>query len=396
MRKLVFCIALILCLVLIVPVAWSCSETEEENTFVKLLTLLPETARKGRVIILIDYESFRKANGIFLYDEDNQRLTNEEFRDTIMNLSMDGNLFGEHILLYGSYWTGLKDDILSSPIQDSNIGYSITDVNAEINNIYSVSLSSSGIGSLGSNLDALVAAVGNFDTLSTEQALNNRDKWPLWAIDNFKSEECEKITIYSWGDSLEFHLANRRNPPHLDEIGRAVPLAVSNGQLFIGSSTEDIKSAIDSSMDKAPSLADLPEYLLIAQGMHYLNTIEIIIVDELLIRDILASAESYYGTKLENFTTIGMGHGKDDNGEYMALVIVFENQEYAEESVPLLEQRIEAYNKLYKMNFRYEEHLIYDTEISIDDKVLQAKLYTDDELLWRRWFFNELPIMYQE
>lgn len=223
-------IFLVFLLMLIMPLLVSCSGTaESNNTFIELLKMLPAEAKEGRVITIIDYESFRKVNGISFYDEDNQRLTNEEFRDNIMNLSKAGNLFAENILQYGSYWTGLNDDILSSTIQDNNIGYNLTDVNGEINNIYSVSITSLGMGKFDYNSNALVVAIGDFDARYTEHALNNRDEWPLWAIDSFKSEEYEKITIYSWGDFLEIHLVDRRSPPHLDPLGRAVPLAVSDG-----------------------------------------------------------------------------------------------------------------------------------------------------------------------
>ena len=87
-----------------------------------------------------------------------------------------------------------------------------------------------------------------------------------------------------------------------------------------------------------------------------------VVVDEVLIRDALDVPESYYGPKLKNFTTVGMGLGKDDKGEYMALVIVFENPEAAEEGFSALEQKIEVYNKLCN-EYDLKRALIYDTEM---------------------------------
>ena len=282
------------------------------------------------------------------------------------------------------------DNGLFSRIAHENVGYSITDVKAEINNIPSIRIVTPGIGTYTYNLlDALVAAVGDFDAQSTEDALENRSEWSSWAKDNFTSEEYEKTAIYSWGDGLEFHIESRHEPPHIEYYGRAVPLAVSDGQLFIGSSTAYIKSAIDANLNKKSSLADIPEYVLVAQYMYDLNTIGLLIVDEVLIRDALDVPESYYGPKLKNFTTVGMGLGKDDKGEYMALVIVFENPEAAEEGFSALEQKIEVYNKLCN-EYDLKRALIYDTEISVDNLVLSAKLHTDDESLWRHWFINLL------
>jgi len=79
MGKLVSCIAAIMCLSLLVPVAGGCSQPEEENTFIKLLSLLPATAKDDSSITLIDYERFYQVNGISIYDENGQRIKREEY-----------------------------------------------------------------------------------------------------------------------------------------------------------------------------------------------------------------------------------------------------------------------------------------------------------------------------
>jgi hypothetical protein len=170
-----------------------------------------------------------------------------------------------------------------------------------------------------------------------------------------------------------------------------VPLAVFDGQLFIGSSTEDIKSAIDSSLNNAPSLAEIPEYVLVAQIMHDLNTVGLLVMDEVILRDTLESTEWGYGPQLEDFTTVGMGLGKDDSGKYMALVIVFKDPVAAENGFLALEQKVEIYNEIYDINDNINDFDIYDMEISIDNSVVSAKLYTDSKALWRYWFINRWP-----
>jgi hypothetical protein len=406
MRKPVSCIAVIICLVLVLSFAGGCSApggentlSEEENTFVRLLSMLPAEAKEGHIITIIDYESFGKVNGISLYDEDGKRITEEEFLDNIRNVYETGALFGLDIFVFGSDWTCIKESSSRLPIEDNTIGYSITDVNAEINNISTI-YTDSGIGQYSANPYGLVAAVGDFDAKSTRDALENRGEWPSWAVDNFRSEEYKKIVIYSWVNGMEVHLDSRQKPPHLNVFGCAAPLAVTDGQLFVGTSTEDIKSAIDSSMNKGRSLADIPEYVLVARHMYDLNTVGLLVMDEELLRDIPGEAEaffglsSYYGPEFENFTTIGMGPGKDDKGEYMALVIVFNNPAAAEEGFSALEQKIEVFNHIYEMYDKYHDYsrcYIYDTEISIDDEVLSAKLYTGYESLWRYWLIKRWP-----
>jgi len=386
MKKMFFCIAIILCLVLLVPVAGGCSETEEENTFVKLLSLLPETARDGRVISIIDYEQLRQVNGISIYDEDGHRTNRDEYLENLGEMAVKGSLFGDSMFQFGSYWTGCGPYVSRAPIQDEYIGYEVTDVFAEINNIFTVSSYVRAFYNI--HPDINVAAIGEFRTQSTETALKNSDEWPDRLVNNYISEDYNNITIHSWGNSQEVSLIDSFSPPHLDQIGRAFPLAVSDGRLFISSSVEGIKSMIDANQNEAMSLADIPEYVQVVKSMHELGAIAVMIMDEAYIRDIFTSPESYMGPQIQNYLTVGMGLGKDEKGEYMALVLVYNDPVLAEEGATLLEQKVEAYNELCRIGLR-EDALIYDTEIRFENEVLLAKLYNDYKGLWNWWFFDQ-------
>ena len=46
---------------------------------------------------------------------------------------------------------------------------------------------------------------------------------------------------------------------------------------------------------------------------------------------------------------------------------------------------------MYDKYHDYSRCYIYDTEISIDDEVLSAKLYTGYESLWRYWLIKRWP-----
>ncbi len=397
MRKLAFCVAIIMCLTLIVPVS-CCSEEEEENTFIKLLSLLPETAKEERVITIIDYELFRQANGISVYDEDGQRLNREEYFERILAVEEAGSIFGYDILRFGSYWTGCADYILSSPIQDESVGYEITDVDAEINNIYHLSALSWEKGGylIAQNPPFMIAAVGDLNPEATNDALINRDEWPLWATENYTNEEYQDLVIHSWGDGLETRLHDRYSLPHLDSLGRALPLAVSDGYLFIGSYVDYIKSMIDTRLNETKSLADIPEYVLAAEGMFNLGAIGALIIDEAHTRDILIQSQPFTGSRIRDFLTVGMGPGRDKTGEYMALVLVCENTADVEEGVSLIEEKIEAYNNLCDMSDHLEDVCIYDTEIYAEGRVLHAKLYTESQILWQYWFFDPSAIIFIE
>ena len=75
MRKLYLFIAIIVCLVLVVPVVGGCSKTEDENTFMKLLSMLPSTAKDGGGIAIIDYQRLWQENGISFYTSDNEKMS---------------------------------------------------------------------------------------------------------------------------------------------------------------------------------------------------------------------------------------------------------------------------------------------------------------------------------
>ena len=171
MRKLVSCMAIIICLVLAIPLAGGCSEPEEENTFTRLLSLLPAEAKEGRVITLINYKLFWQANGIQIYDSDNLRIDREEYVYKLIDITNDGHFYGEDIFRFSSYWTSMGTYLDMSSIKDENIGYKVTDVDAEINNIfslYSPDFMLFGADSFGGNEDMMLAAVGELSQQATE------------------------------------------------------------------------------------------------------------------------------------------------------------------------------------------------------------------------------------
>ena len=92
---------------------------------------------------------------------------------------------------------------LTSPIQSRYVGYSLTDVDAEINNI---NIRPSNIfpeNQYNFQPDLMIAAIGRFDPKATENAFDNQSEWPSWAIDDYAHEKIapeegiKKRRIYS-------------------------------------------------------------------------------------------------------------------------------------------------------------------------------------------------------
>ena len=395
--KILCCTLVFMGLVLLMPVSGGCSESEDENTFTKLLGLLPATSEEWRIIVLIDHEKWRQVNGISVYDEDGQRISREEYFERIIKVKNESYLFGFDIQSFGTFWASGYSKMLVSPIQNTTIGYEYSDIDAEINNFYYLSDPPwmFGMSELRTSPEGMVAAIGDYDSQATNAALMNRGEWPSRLIQNYVSEEYDTIVIHSWGDSQEMSLADRLSPPHVDSIGRAYPVAVSDGQLFVGSGVDNIKPMIDAQNNKTNSLADLPEYMLVAEGMDALGAIGAFVMNEAHTRDVLDFSSPFAGPRIKDFLTVGMGPGKDETGEYMVLVLVFENHANAEAGIALIQEKIEAYNFIFD-SINNGDDSIYDTDIKANGRVLQAKLYTENQMLWKYWFFNQWALINTE
>lgn len=288
--KILSCILILTGLTLLIPVSGGCSEPEEENVFIRLLGLLPATAKEGRVIVLIDHEKWRQVNGISVYKEGGQRINGEEYIERMKSVGNDSGLLVDNMVMHGSYWTGISSYMTRSPICNETIGYEYSDIDAEIHNLYSISVPwMVEPYMIGLYSDVMVVAVGELSAESTNEALGNSDEWSSELVNDYVSEDYKNIIIHSWGDGQKMRLGDRLSPPHNDNIGRAIPVAVSDGQLFFGGSVDHIKSMIDTRRGESSSLADVTEYALIAAGMYDLGAIGAFIMDEAHNREIVES-----------------------------------------------------------------------------------------------------------
>jgi hypothetical protein len=391
MRKLISCVVIIVCLILLVPVSGGCSKTEEENTFLELLSLLPATAKDRGGFVLINYEKLWHACDISLYSPDGQAISREDFRDIIREMDDEGR--GEELqpLSLSSYLTGYSSHMLTSTIQDEYVGYDFADIEAEIYNIYPYIYNRDYFVQAFSEKpnfrkDMMLAAIGKYDPEVIGEALNNRDGWPVWAVENYLTEDYQNVIIHSWGDGNETHYDSIFMPPHIDEMGRAIPLAVNGGHLLFSVSVDDVKAMIDGSLGKVHSLADVPEYAQAAEGLQDLEAIVAIIADESLATGSPAIFSSDPGPLLKKFITFGSGIARDGNNSYIALVIIHESPDDARENVSLLEQQIETFSLYFHET---ESDIIQKVDIRVEGEVILAKLYIDAQLLWDTWIISQ-------
>jgi hypothetical protein len=365
-RTVTLSIVIILCLVLIIPLSISCSGTDatSSNHFLELLSLVPVIELGEDVptyYTLLDYASVFQDTG-FTFSSP------EELIDKITTKDFCSNVIG-----YGSHITGFGLDLRRSTIRKKYLGYDATNIDAEIQ--------------FGIPPADVVIAIGRFDPQATLNALSNQDEWPSWAVDKYAMEEYNGVTIHSWGDGLAAHLTTRMCSPHLDNLGRARPLAVTDKYLFYAYSVEVIKLLIDTNHNKSSTLADLPEYASIANCLADLHTYSAVIGPSSIAN--LPSEQNgneIGGPLLKKYLTFGTGLGQDEKGSYLAVVLYHENDANAEANVSLVRQRTEYAFPL--ITNKPLDSLVTDMQIDVEGNILIAKIYTvSPSSLWVQWFY---------
>lgn len=353
----------VLALVIVFTLVYGCSGVDESNRFHQLLKLVPSEFKDTLEIVpitLVDLASYYEDYNIPLTDSEGNPITIEEYIDYIRE--------NEIRLVVGgsSFITGWGQHAVEGTIRDKYLGYNFTNLDAEI------------LASIPPN--EIVAAIGRYDPQATKDALSHQDEWPSWAVEAYTTEEYRGVTIHSWGEGLQMHMTERLVPPHIDRLGRAMPLAVTDEYLFYAATMESIKLMIDASQGKPESLADLPELASIADGLYELHVYEALIAYEFLANGDPEYTETYPGPRLKKFIIFGSGIGEDERGIFTALVLYHESQEDAEANVSLLKQRIADTDSI--INDTPWNEIITGTDIWVEGKVLMAKIYTDSIALW--------------
>jgi hypothetical protein len=395
LRKSIIGFTIFICLGLLVPMSSGCTGPNEKNRYMELLHLLPATTGDSGCFVVIDDELFRQANGISLYNSNNEKISQEEYFEIILAKVGDKTLIVEDVVTLCSQYAG-PFYILPAAMKEQYVGYDSTYVDAEINNYtaWPYSHNYSGVRFIPLP-DILVAAIGRFSPQATVKALDDHQGWPAWAVDNYVSTDYKDIQINSWIDGNKFHIQDPYSPPHLDQVGRARPFAVTDKYLFVGTSEEAVKSLIDTSMNEAKVLADIPEYSIVAKELYKLDArMAAIIGDAVHTNGYWEDYEDNHGPFLKKFLTFGTSFGKDDKGDYMALVLLHENSDSALDNVTLLERRINTWGS--DSYLKPWNELIYDTEIHAEGKILTAKLYTNVPGLWVTWFTSQDNLLIHE
>ena len=331
----------------------SCSGVAEHANFLGLLRLVPKDL-SNNTYILINYKAIWKDAGINFNPRNQTRINREETVNIALS-SLSRHIAGDSALRYSSFYSGNDGSVKLSPIGYDTLGYNlIADVDAEIirfkpgENGYMLGMS------------------GSFSVEATRSALQNQDGWPSWVRDNYQTEKYHGIPVYSWGSPAEAVFEDFYKPPHLDVDGKARPLAATDGNMLIADSVDVVKAMLDASTGASPSLADVPEYALIADRMDSLGVYSMIISKEIPPMIL----------PLQPFLTVGFGNGSDERGAYTAVVAVYDSTDLAANAEDVLNEKLEQVKSQLSKNA---------TVVQRDDRVITVRIYTDDSMLNLGW-----------
>ncbi len=361
MKRIIILVVIILSSILVLPfISCGSDDAQESSTFSRLLALFSADTLSDGEIILINYEKIWEDAGISYLKEDGTKMNWEETRDVILTLTM--RIGGDSAFDFSSLYSGMNRIAILLQNQFDTLGYHlVADVHAEI--IY---------GRAWDN-NLMIGMKGNFTIQATRDAFQAQDEWPEWVIEGFTTQRYLDIPIYSWGEYGDGNHSDAYSPPHLDINGTARPLAAMDGNMLIGGTVNIVKNMISTINGEASSLADIPEYALIAEYMDSFNVYSVIMSKT-------AIPERLYQIlfPIEKYLVVGFGDGKDERGYYAAIVAVYENEDLAQETAGILEET------LREAAIRLDEETEF-TDIQWEGRVLLAKLYVDEKTLGLNW-----------
>ena len=231
---------------------------------------------------------------------------------------------------------------------------------------------------------------GRFDPQATDKALESCSE-----CEPPSREEYGGVSYYSWGGDYAANPQLRFAPPAFDEIGRGGRIAVLDEYVFRTLGASDMEALIDASLNDGASLADVEEFRLLAGGMSRLGAYIMLLSDDVEVWD-AANYAADGGPWLRPYEAFATGAGKDENGHYMALVLVHADDASAEESVGLLRRIIEEEGSILNDNLWSDYIDVERSEIHAEGRVLLAKLRGRFANNWLDWVIQRDSLILYE
>jgi hypothetical protein len=376
----------------------------KDNRFMELLSLIPASAADRGAFLLIDYDKCFKEVGFSLNDTGDTRLNRELLRQSMFsNHDPKRDMTKLNFVGLGSYFTGFGQYIFISPISSDNTGYEFTDARAEILDGWQYSLFTDFDPYLVDNTasfnhNSIVAAIGNYSMQKMQTAFTHQAGWAPWAIEKYATEDYRNIPIYSWGNVEERH--SMRDQPLVDRFGRAFPVATDNEHLFIGSSTDEIKAMIAASQNQGLSLADIPEYALLAQGLNALN-VSVAVISAASLHNVNATDKFVQQYPILPYIIMGEGIGEDGKGSFLVQIFIQLSSDEAVKNSQLFRERIYGkFTRLEPINGDWDHfysssklHDLVEVSRSISDRFSQVDIWAQDRAVFIKYYSEDTDLL---
>ncbi len=231
---------------------------------------------------------------------------------------------------------------------------------------------------------------GRFDPQATGKALESCSE-----CEPPSREEYGGVSYYSWGGDYAADPQLGFAPPAFDEIGRGGRIAVLDEYVFRTLGTSDMEALIDAGLNEGASLADVEEFRLLAGGMSRLGAYTMLLSDDVEVWD-AANYAAEGGPWMRPYEAFATGAGKDENGHYLALVLVHADDASAEENVGLLRRIIEEEGSVVNDALWSDYIDVERSEIHAEGRVLLAKLRGGFANNWRDWVIQRDGLILHE
>ena len=378
------CLYLVLATVLLVGAfgVSGCGGGTGISPFLDMLKLIPDTPETRNVVYISDYARIRDIYDVPLPSTNSD---DEAIFNYIVALLWDATIdmpraAGESFIS----GIGPRQYAEVSPIRRQNIGFGPQDVDVNI---------SAGYPPL-----TFEAIKGDFDLDAIEDALSQYDESVSPDTDSYHG-----VTLYIWSYQVnETFQYERFAPPVFDYLGRGTTLAVQEDYIFNIDTPELVKTMIDASQGREDSLADNPDFSLMAEALSEMGAYSCFLTDQVMCvddeslielmafqmagssdmstaelveqidEDVVAAAG---GELLSVFRTFATGIGEDDKGPFMAIVFIYDSPEQASSDVDVFRQYVESGVSLWSGNPWADR--VDSLEVWADGRGLQAKIYGD-------------------
>ena len=331
------------------------------GTWEELLNQMPASAQDDYLIMMNDYERIRAQVGISTLPPDADDEALEEYLSGLADELGAG--------VYEALGPPLLDSFFFPAGWRDEVGFTFADVDA-----------ADWAGVPGNEH---VVLRGRFDEDSIDRAVRNDPVWsPL-----VTERSHHGVAYYSWGEDNSFD-AERQTA--VRPLGNAARIALNDDYIYWTTATDPMEEIIETGAGRERSLADIDELRQLARGLDRLGTYTAIFSDYnsplsrfAINSDVPERRRPGLESILEKlsreplllpYTAVATGAGVDDEGFFMAIIVLHESDDYAQENVERLAQRIQQTDSWLNGEPWSDEIDLGGSEIISDGRLLLAKL----------------------